>query len=71
MGSPFIGPEVAEVLENLLGGRVPGLDEILPEFLKALDVVGLSWVTRLCNVKLDLVRNRVQSCRDENQHLQM
>ncbi|TWW64974.1 hypothetical protein D4764_22G0006210 [Takifugu flavidus] len=28
----------------------PGVDEIRPEFLKALDVVGLSWLTRLCNI---------------------
>ena len=26
-----------------------GVDEICPEFLKALDVVGLLWRTRLCN----------------------
>lgn len=29
---------------------VPGLDEILPAMLKALDVVGLSWFTRLFGV---------------------
>ncbi|TWW57341.1 hypothetical protein D4764_07G0000600 [Takifugu flavidus] len=28
----------------------PGVDEIRPEFLKALDVVGLSWLTRLCSI---------------------
>ena len=27
-----------------------GVDEIRPEFLKALDVVGLSWLTQLCNI---------------------
>jgi len=26
------------------------VDEVRPEFLKALDVVGLSWLTRLCNI---------------------
>uniref|UniRef100_A0A8C6M0A0 Reverse transcriptase domain-containing protein n=1 Tax=Nothobranchius furzeri TaxID=105023 RepID=A0A8C6M0A0_NOTFU len=26
------------------------MDEIRPEFLKALDVVGLCWLTRLCNI---------------------
>ncbi|TWW77358.1 hypothetical protein D4764_12G0007480 [Takifugu flavidus] len=30
--------------------EAPGVDEIRPEFLKALDVVGLSWLTRLCNI---------------------
>ncbi|TWW76609.1 hypothetical protein D4764_13G0012710 [Takifugu flavidus] len=30
--------------------EAPEVDEIRPEFLKALDVVGLSWLTRLCNI---------------------
>ncbi|KAK3513805.1 hypothetical protein QTP70_028875, partial [Hemibagrus guttatus] len=29
---------------------VPGVDEIRPEYLKSLDVVELSWLTRLCNI---------------------
>ena len=37
-------------LLKLLGGKAPGVDEVHPEFLKALDVVGLSWLTRLCNI---------------------
>uniref|UniRef100_A0A3P9BAF5 Reverse transcriptase domain-containing protein n=1 Tax=Maylandia zebra TaxID=106582 RepID=A0A3P9BAF5_9CICH len=41
---------VTEAVKQLLGGRAPGVDEVRPEFLKALDVVGLSWLTRLCNV---------------------
>ena len=36
--------------KKLLGGMAPGVDEICPEFLKALDVAGLSWLTRFCNV---------------------
>uniref|UniRef100_A0A8C9SX65 ribonuclease H n=1 Tax=Scleropages formosus TaxID=113540 RepID=A0A8C9SX65_SCLFO len=32
------------------GGKAPGVDEIRPEFLKSLDVVGLSWLTRLCSI---------------------
>ncbi|XP_049595828.1 leucine-rich repeat-containing protein 57 isoform X1 [Syngnathus scovelli] len=48
--SPISGVEVTEVVKKLLGGRAPGVDEIRPEFLKALDVVGLSWLTRLYNV---------------------
>ncbi|KAI3366592.1 hypothetical protein L3Q82_009277 [Scortum barcoo] len=35
---------------KLLGGKAPGVDEIRPEYLKSLDVVGLSWLTRLCNI---------------------
>ena len=29
-------------------GSAPGVNEICPELPKALDVVGLSWLTRLC-----------------------
>ncbi|KAK3549709.1 hypothetical protein QTP86_007157 [Hemibagrus guttatus] len=38
--------EVTEVVQQLLGGKAPGVDEIHPEYLKSLDVVGLSWLTR-------------------------
>ncbi|XP_061740413.1 uncharacterized protein LOC133541215 [Nerophis ophidion] len=48
--SPISGAEVAEVVKKLLGGKAPGVDEICPEFLKALDAVGLSWLTRLCSI---------------------
>ncbi|KAK3518183.1 hypothetical protein QTP70_033879 [Hemibagrus guttatus] len=44
--------EVTEVVQKLLGGKAPGVDEIRPEYLKSLDVVGLSWLTRLCNIAL-------------------
>ncbi|KAI3352015.1 hypothetical protein L3Q82_020840 [Scortum barcoo] len=37
-------------VHKLLGGKAPGVDEIRPEYLKSLDVVGLSWLTRLCNI---------------------
>ncbi|KAK3571094.1 hypothetical protein QTP86_001788 [Hemibagrus guttatus] len=40
----------AEVVQQLLGGKASGVDEIRPEYLKSLDVVGLSWLTRLCNI---------------------
>ena len=42
--------EVTEVVKKLLGGKAPGVDEIRPEYLKSLDVVGLSWLTRLCSI---------------------
>nr|XP_049580441.1 charged multivesicular body protein 1a isoform X3 [Syngnathus scovelli] len=48
--SPISGVEVTEVVKKLLGGKAPGVDGIRLEFLKALDVVGLSWLTRLYNV---------------------
>ncbi|TWW69273.1 hypothetical protein D4764_18G0000790 [Takifugu flavidus] len=42
--------EVAEVVKQLPGRGAPGADEIHPGYLKALDGVGLSWLTRLCNI---------------------
>jgi len=42
--------EVAEVVKKLFRGKAPGVDEIHPEMLKALHIVGLSWLTRLVNV---------------------
>ena len=42
--------EVTEVVGKLLGGKAPGVDEIRPEYLKSLDVVGLSWLTHLCSI---------------------
>ncbi|XP_051916968.1 uncharacterized protein LOC127597715 [Hippocampus zosterae] len=50
VGSPISVVEVTDVVKKLLGGKAPGVDEIRPEFLKVLDVVGLSWLTRLCNI---------------------
>ncbi len=38
--------EVTEVVKKLPGGKAPGVDEIRPEYLKCLDMVGLSWLTR-------------------------
>ncbi|KAK3537268.1 hypothetical protein QTP70_007004 [Hemibagrus guttatus] len=42
--------EVTEVVQQLLSGKAPGVDETHPEYLKSLDVVGLSWLTCLCNI---------------------
>ncbi|KAI3373545.1 hypothetical protein L3Q82_022136 [Scortum barcoo] len=42
--------EVTEVVRKLRSGKAPGVDEIRPEYLKSLDVVGLSWLTRLCSI---------------------
>ncbi|KAK3521248.1 hypothetical protein QTP70_001543 [Hemibagrus guttatus] len=46
----IIQAEVTEVVQQLLGGKAPGVAEICPEYLKSLDVVGQSWLTRLCNI---------------------
>uniref|UniRef100_A0AAR2LXG4 Tetraspanin n=1 Tax=Pygocentrus nattereri TaxID=42514 RepID=A0AAR2LXG4_PYGNA len=42
--------ENKSALGVLFSGKAPGVDEIHPEMLKALDIVGLSWLTRLCNI---------------------
>ncbi|KAK7925177.1 hypothetical protein WMY93_007487 [Mugilogobius chulae] len=47
---PSLKLKSLEVVNKLLGGKAPGVDEIRPEYLKSLDVVGLSWLTRLCNI---------------------
>jgi len=47
---PIALAEAAKVVKKLLGGKAPGVDEIRPEMLKALDIVGLSWLTRFFNV---------------------
>uniref|UniRef100_A0A8C6PV35 Reverse transcriptase domain-containing protein n=1 Tax=Nothobranchius furzeri TaxID=105023 RepID=A0A8C6PV35_NOTFU len=50
MDCPISGAEVAEVVTQLHNGGAPGVDEIRPGYLKAMDVVGLSWLTRICNI---------------------
>ncbi|KAL7861723.1 hypothetical protein SRHO_G00131640 [Serrasalmus rhombeus] len=50
IGLSITEAKVAKVVKKLLGGKAPGVDEICPEFLKALDVVGLSWLTRLFSI---------------------
>ena len=42
--------EVAEIVKQLFSGKASGVDGIGPEMLKAMDIVGLLWLTRLFNV---------------------
>lgn len=47
---PFITrAEVTVAAKQLCSDTAPGVDGICPEYLKALDVEGLSWQTHLCN----------------------
>ena len=48
--APITLAEMAEVVKKLPTDRVPGMDETNPEMLKALDIVGLSWLTHFLNV---------------------
>ncbi len=47
VNSSITQAEVTEVVKKLPGGKAPGVDEIHTKYLKCLDVVGLSWLTRL------------------------
>jgi len=51
-GSSDVRPSISggEVVEKLLGGKALGVDGVHPEFLKAVDVLGLSWLTCHCNI---------------------
>lgn len=42
--------EVTDLVKKTYRSRAPGVDEISPEFLKTLDVVGWCWLTCLCYV---------------------
>ncbi len=42
--------EVTKALKKLVGSMVPGADEICPELLKVLDIVGPSWLKCLFSV---------------------
>lgn len=42
--------EVSDVVKKLLSGKAPDVDKVRPEMLKALDIVWLSWLTRLFNI---------------------
>ena len=50
LDSLITGAEIVRAVKQLCCGSAPGVDEIRPELLKALDVVGLSWLTCLCNI---------------------
>jgi len=57
---PIYLAEVSEVVK-LFSGK-SGVDEIRPEMLKALDIVGLSWLTRLFSVASGTVSVRTRGC---------
>ena len=50
LSSLITGVEVTRAVKQLHSRSTLGLEEIRPEVLKALDVVGLSWLTSLCNI---------------------
>lgn len=41
---------VAKTVKQLRGSGATGVDEIRPGYLKALDILGLSWLTCLSNI---------------------
>lgn len=44
------GDETAKLGKDLKDDGSTQMDEICLEFVKALDVAGLSWLTQLCNI---------------------
>ena len=50
VSSPISRAEFAKLIKKLLNGMTLGVNEIRPEFLKALDVVELSWLTQICSI---------------------
>lgn len=46
--SPISGAKVIKVVKMLLSGKDPMVDSL--DFLKALNVMGLCWLTRLCSI---------------------
>lgn len=54
MNSHITSAKVAEAVNHLHSGITPEVDVIRREFFKALDVSGLSWLTRFCNIAVTL-----------------
>uniref|UniRef100_A0A8C6KS35 Reverse transcriptase domain-containing protein n=1 Tax=Nothobranchius furzeri TaxID=105023 RepID=A0A8C6KS35_NOTFU len=50
MDCPISLAEVDEVVKQLQSSGALGTDEVRPGYLEAMDVVGLSWLTCLCNI---------------------
>ena len=44
------GADVNAVIKSLKTGKAPGEDDIKPEMLKAMNIYGVRWLTRVCKV---------------------
>lgn len=54
VGGALLKQSTMSTFDEVASGKVPGMDEIRLKMLKALDVVGLSWLTKyLFNVMED------------------
>ena len=42
--------DVNAVIKSLKTGKAPGEDDIRPEMLKAMNIYGVRWLTRVCKV---------------------
>ena len=43
--------DVNAVIKSLKSGKAPGEDDIRPEMLKAMNIYGVRWLTRVCKVE--------------------
>ena len=43
--------DVNAVIKSLKTGKAPGEDDIIPEMLKAMNMYGVRWLTRVCKVE--------------------
>ena len=46
----IIEADVSAVIKSLKTGKAPGDDDIRPEMLKAINMYGVRWLTRVCTV---------------------
>ena len=46
----IIEADVNAVIKSLKTGKAPGEDDIRPEMLKAMNIYGVRWLTRVCKV---------------------
>lgn len=49
VGSSSVSLVEVTIVKQLHSGKNPGITEVQPEMLKALDVEGMSWMTYLFN----------------------